>query len=184
MNALRLLLFCVVLGCACKSSQSSAPVTQAPDTVVAPAKESPRDVSDKDYVMPALPKARVTVTDVFRQRHVVDVEVAATTPSRTRGLMWRTALAETSGMLFIFPTEQPLRFWMRNTLIPLDMLFIRKNGTVLGVVENAEPQTEIGREVEGRSTYVLEVPGGWCKKRDIRAGAQATFEGLEFIAPE
>jgi uncharacterized protein len=183
-SLLRLLFIGFSFGSSCTSRQAAPPANHVPDTVVTPQAKAPRDVSDQDYVMPALPKARVTVTDVFRQRHVVDVEVAATTPSRTRGLMWRTALAETAGMLFIFPVEQPLRFWMRNTLIPLDMLFIRKNGTVLGVVENAEPQTETGREVEGASTYVLEVPGGWCKKRNIRAGAQVTFEGLDYIAAE
>src|SRR5262249_641458 len=77
--------------------------------------------------------------DVFGGAHRITVEIADTGALRTRGLMWRTELPEGTGMLFIFPSEVVQSFWMRNTLIPLDMLFIDKRGRVVGVVQAAEP---------------------------------------------
>ncbi len=186
----RLLVVIALLLGACKLSTGSFDNAKSPPTIVtskpvaavAPAR-SP-EVVDQDFVMPVLPRARVTLFDVYQGRHAVEVEVAATTPARTRGLMWRTELAANAGMLFIFPTEQPLTFWMKNTLIPLDMLFIKKDGTVAGIVENAVPQTLSPRGVADASTFVLEVAGGWCAERKIRAGSKVLFEQLQNILPE
>ena len=98
--------------------------------------------------------------------------------------MWRTSLAPTTGMLFVFPFEEVQSFWMRNTLISLDMLFITRAGVVAGIVENAEPQTLKGRSVGRPTLYVLEVPGGWSAKQGIRAGSHVGFEGLPLRSPE
>src|SRR5688500_15283560 len=107
-----------------------------------------------------MPKAKITLTDAFKGTHVVDVEVASTSATRTRGMMWRTSIESGKWMLFIFPSEQPLSFWMRNTLIPLDMIFIGKDLKVTGVISQAEPKTMTSRGVRTPSLYVLEVPGG------------------------
>lgn len=127
--------------------------------------------------MPALPKAKVTLTDAFKGTHVVEVEVCANAASRTRGMMWRTSLEQGKGMLFIFANEQPLSFWMRNTLIPLDMIFIAKDLKVTGIVSQAEPKTLTSRGVNTPSLYVLEVPGGWADKAGIKVGGEVKLEG-------
>jgi uncharacterized membrane protein (UPF0127 family) len=167
----------VVLLAACRT-ESAPPVNATPTPKAAPAPAS-TDVTDELYVMRALPHARVTLTDVYGGKHPIDVELATDNDSRTRGLMWRKALADGVGMLFIFPGDSVHSFWMRNTLIPLDMLFITVEGTVAGIVENATPQTLSARTVGKPSRYVLEVPGGWCEQKAIKAGSVALFEGLK-----
>jgi uncharacterized membrane protein (UPF0127 family) len=108
----------------------------------------------------------------------VDVEVARTPAEQERGLMFRERLAPGTGMLFVFPASQDHVFWMRNTLIPLDMIFIDERGVVVGVVERAEPLSERGRSAGAPSRYVLEVPGGFAAEHGVRAGDRARLEGI------
>jgi uncharacterized membrane protein (UPF0127 family) len=102
----------------------------------------------------------------------LQVELALTDGDRERGLMFRRSLPEGTGMLFVFPAAAPHTFWMKNTLIPLDMIFAATDGAVLGCVQRAEPMTLTGRHVEGASRYVLEVPGGWCAEHGVGPGAR------------
>lgn len=139
------------------------------------------DPTAEKYPAPKLPEARVLLSDAYGGQHRVEVEVAHTGPSRERGLMWRTSLAEGRGMLFLFPRQEEHSFWMRNTLIPLDMLFIDRDKKVVGIVERAEPKTLVSRAVGAPSQFVLEVPGGYCEKAGIRAGSAVIFEGTSMI---
>jgi uncharacterized membrane protein (UPF0127 family) len=134
--------------------------------------------------MPPLLHARVTLSDAFGGKHVIDAEVSSTRDQRTRGLMWRTDLAEGTGMLFIFPVEEELSFWMKNTLIPLDMIFIRKDRTIVGIVERAEPKT-LSPRTPGPvpAQYVLEVSAGYCEKIGLKPGLTVHFEGLQGVVP-
>jgi uncharacterized protein len=108
----------------------------------------------------------------------VSVEVVYTTPKIERGLMYREHLAPDAGMLFFMGTEHDHAFYMRNTLIPLDMIFITKEMTIAGVVANAEPKTETLRRVGKTSLYVLEVNGGWAAAHQAITGAKVRFEHL------
>jgi uncharacterized membrane protein (UPF0127 family) len=92
--------------------------------------------------------------------------------------MFREHLPPDQGMLFLMEKEKPWAFWMRNTLIPLDMIFIAKDMTIAGIVENAEPRTETLREVKAPSLYVLEVNGGYCAAHRVTTGAKVRFEGV------
>jgi uncharacterized protein len=112
--------------------------------------------------------------------HVFSVELAVTEEQRARGLMFRKELPEGKGMLFDFKVEQEAGFWMQNTLIPLDMIFIRADGRILRIAENTEPlSTKIipsGGPVRG----VLEVIGGTARKLGIAPGdvvAHPIFSG-------
>ena len=164
-------------GCANAEGKKAPPPAPGPARAIT-------DVTDKDYVGPALPRGRVTLFDAQGKKHPVDVEVAATNPTRTRGLMWRTSLDDGTGMLFIFSDEQMLSFWMRNTLISLDMLFIDKDLNVVGIVENAAPQTLDSRGVGKSALFVLEVPAGYCKRMGVVAGSKVVLEGVGNIVVE
>jgi len=108
---------------------------------------------------------------------VFSVELASNNQERSKGLMFRRELGSNEGMLFLFPEERKLSFWMKNTLIPLDMLFISKDWRVVGIVESAPPLTEDPRGVESQSQYVLEVAGGTCARLGISAGARVRVDG-------
>jgi uncharacterized membrane protein (UPF0127 family) len=106
------------------------------------------------------------------------VELAISRDEQSRGLMFRQHLDADAGMLFVNDAPSPLVFWMKNTLIPLDMIFIGADRRIVGVVENAEPQTETPRRVNGLSQYVLEIAGGLASKLGIQAGQRVEFQGV------
>ena len=108
----------------------------------------------------------------------VNVEVVSTDAKIMRGLMYRQFLPPDDGMLFLMGKEYDWQFYMRNTLIPLDMIFIKQDMTIAGIVENAEPRTETLRQVDAPSLYVLEVNGGWAAQHHIMAGAKVRFDNL------
>ena len=102
--------------------------------------------------------------------HVFSVEVVDNDADRAKGLMYRKELPEGKGMLFDFKTEQEASFWMENTYIPLDMIFIRGNGTILRIAENTEPLSTRLIPSGGRVRGVLEVIAGTARKLGIAPG--------------
>jgi uncharacterized membrane protein (UPF0127 family) len=108
----------------------------------------------------------------------VAVEVVSTPAMIERGLMYREHLPPEQGMLFLMNEERSWPFWMHNTLIPLDLIYIKKAMTIAGIVENAEPRTDTLRQVDEPSVYVLEVNGGYCAAHKVAAGAKVRFEGV------
>ena len=98
------------------------------------------------------------------------VEIADTEELRERGLMFRQRLPEDRGMLFDFQEPRPVAMWMKNTYIPLDMLFIRKDGTIAYIAENTVPQSLDTIGITEPVLAVLELAGGVTKKHGIRAG--------------
>lgn len=109
----------------------------------------------------------------------VKVEIADTPAKREIGLMYRKRLAPDAGMIFIFPKALPVRFWMKNTEIPLDMIFANGEGRIIGIVTNAAPYSERLLAVEGNSKYVLEVNAGFCKRFGVKAGDYLEFRGFK-----
>ena len=93
--------------------------------------------------------------------------------------MYREKLEPGRGMLFIFDHPQHLEFWMHNTYIPLDMIFIGADKRVVGVIEKAAPLTNDPRGVEGNSLYVLEVPGGYATAHRIGPGIQVELAAID-----
>ncbi len=127
-------------------------------------------VTDDDAVV------RIPVTVHTSEGPVIfQAELADDEDERTRGMMFRESNAEKNGMLFLFPAEQQRVFWMKNTLISLDIIFIRADRTILGIAANAEPETETKQWVRGQSQFVLEINGGLAAKKGIRAGQKVTF---------
>lgn len=106
--------------------------------------------------------------------HSFLVELAASDQERARGLMYRKELPEGRGMLFDFKREQEVGFWMKNTYIPLDMIFIRADGTIRRIAANTEPLSERTVSAGGPVRYVLEVIGGTARKLGIEPGDKVT----------
>jgi len=102
--------------------------------------------------------------------HVFAVEMALTPEQQAKGLMYRRSLPEGQGMLFDFQREQPTSFWMKNTYIPLDMIFIRGDGRILRIAENTVPLSEALVPSGGPVRAVLEVSGGTARKLGIAPG--------------
>jgi uncharacterized membrane protein (UPF0127 family) len=102
--------------------------------------------------------------------HVFTVEIADTEAAREKGLMFRKTMPPGQGMLFDFHREAPVGFWMKNTYIPLDMIFIRGNGRIANIAENAKPLSETVIPSDGAVLAVLEVAGGTARKLGIVAG--------------
>jgi len=118
------------------------------------------------------PTLRSEPLDIVTQRGVQHfvVEIADTDAARERGLMFRKHLAGDRGMLFDFKTPQTVAFWMKNTLIPLDMVFIAPNGRVLSIARNATPMSETPIPSDGVVLGVLEIRGGRAAELDVEPG--------------
>jgi uncharacterized membrane protein (UPF0127 family) len=127
---------------------------------------------------PAASAPRVVVETTGGAKHVVRVEIARAPAEQQKGLMHRTHLDADAGMLFLFEASAVHSFWMMNTLIPLDMIFIDDEGRIVGIVERAEPRTTVGRSVGVPSRYVLEVNGGWSKEHGVAKGDRVRFENV------
>ncbi|NVJ96813.1 MAG: DUF192 domain-containing protein [Alphaproteobacteria bacterium] len=112
----------------------------------------------------------LTVETADGTEHHFGVELALTPEARAQGLMFRRELGPNKGMLFVFPDADRRSFWMKNTYIPLDIIFIRRNGTIANIVESAEPETLTSRSSTGRASAVLEIPGGRAAELGIKAG--------------
>jgi uncharacterized membrane protein (UPF0127 family) len=107
--------------------------------------------------------------------HVFSVEIADTEAAREKGLMFRKKLPEGQGMLFDFHQAQQVSFWMKNTYIPLDMIFIQGNGRILRIAENTEPLSLQLIPSGGPVLAVLEVIGGTARKLGMAPGDRVAF---------
>jgi len=132
---------------------------------------------------PASPSAATVAIDTGGRRVAFRVEVAVTPEEHARGLMYRSQLADDAGMIFVFEEPSVQRFWMKNTLIPLDMIFIGTNRKIVGVVENAAPETESERTVGAPSQYVLEIGGGLAARLGIHRGEPVDFQNVPSPSP-
>jgi len=126
------------------------------------------------YAADALPKSAVTLPNGA----VYSVEVPQTQAERERGLMFRSSLAPRNGMLFIFPQTGPLEFWMKNTLIPLDLIWLNEQKRVVYIRPEAppckaDPCPTYSPGVPSR--YVLEIPAGAAKQEGLGLGSLLKF---------
>lgn len=100
------------------------------------------------------------------------VEIADEPRERAQGLMHRESMAPAHGMLFDFGESRPVSMWMKNTLIPLDMLFIDEDGIIVNIIARTEPHSLESRPSDGPVRYTLELLGGVADLAGIRAGDQ------------
>ena len=110
------------------------------------------------------------------------IEIADDPDEQARGLMFRPALPADAGMLFIFDPPRPANFWMRNTMIPLDMIFIDDTGRVESIAERSDPYSERVSSSQGDVRAVLEINGGLSRQFGIGPGAQVIHPAFENAA--
>lgn len=114
-----------------------------------------------------------------RPLQTIDIEIADTDLARAQGLMWRRAMEENQGMLFLMETEEPQSFWMLNTYIPLDILFVNAQREIVTIRDNTQPQSLGAVTSDAPALYVVEVNAGFCVRHGIQLG-----DRIEFVRQE
>jgi uncharacterized membrane protein (UPF0127 family) len=158
-----------------------APPTKKPECLVPTPAEAPGPVPPPasaarcpaDPEPPSmLPVQRIRFDEA---QATVSAEIARSPHDLEKGLMYRMKMPEDSGMLFRLGERTIHRFWMHNTCIPLDLMFIDEDGTIVGIVENAPTLNDDERSVACRSSFVLEVNAGYTRRHGVRAGQHVTL---------
>lgn len=106
---------------------------------------------------------------------VIDIEIADNDQKTTQGLMYRSSMPQNAGMLFLMPREDIQGFWMRNTYIPLDMIFVNSNKQIVTIHANTTPMNESSYISTAPALYVVEVNAGYCNKNNIKEGDLIDF---------
>ena len=104
------------------------------------------------------------------------LELAETAAETAQGMMYRRSVPEGTGMLFIMTEERPQSFWMRNTYVPLDIIYVSSEGRVVSIQANAQPLNETPLPSEGPAKYVLEIAGGRSAALGITPGTQLLWK--------
>ncbi|WP_374445587.1 DUF192 domain-containing protein [Stella sp.] len=120
----------------------------------------------------------LTIETADGRRHAFTVELALTDRQQMQGLMYRRSLAPDRGMLFVYERDQPIAMWMKNTYIPLDMLFLEADGRIINIIADVPPQTLDSRPSEGPARAALELPAGTAARLGIRPGDRVVHERL------
>lgn len=107
---------------------------------------------------------------------MITIQIADNDQERAEGLMWRKYMPENEGMLFIFDHQEIQTFWMKNTYIPLDMIFADKSGVIVSIHKDAAPLDETTISSGTPAQYVVEVNAGFCSQYGIKAGDRIEFE--------
>lgn len=136
------------------------------------------DMEPSDDAASVTSPAGLPIGKVFVNDHTFQVEIAATYDARLTGLMGRESLAPDAGMLFVFEQPQHLSFWMKDTLIPLDIAFIRANGTIESI-DTMQPLTLNSHRSGEAVPLALEIPAGTFERLDITPNDQVTIVGLK-----
>jgi hypothetical protein len=100
----------------------------------------------------------------------IDIEIANTEEKRMQGLMFRSSMSDSAGMLFTFPSETPQEFWMKNTIISLDIVYVNTKKEIVSIQKYAEPYSERPLPSYKPATYVVEVNAGFCDNHRIGEG--------------
>ena len=100
----------------------------------------------------------------------LNIEVADDDATRGQGLMYRSKMKESEGMLFIFDKSEPQSFWMKNTIMSLDIIYVDENNTIVTIHKNTQPYSEAQIPSYKNSKFVVEVNAGYCERHNIREG--------------
>jgi uncharacterized membrane protein (UPF0127 family) len=152
-------------------------VRESPKVAKRPVPKSPDPNCPKDPEKPG-PLRTGKVSFEGDKPTTITVEIAEKEHDRERGLMYRKSMGDDHGMIFWFEDKSNHAFWMHNTCIPLDMLYIDDDGLIVGIEENTPTMSDDTFEVGCDSKYVLEVNAGWTRAHGVRAGQRVRIEGI------
>lgn len=125
----------------------------------------------------AFPKGELTIQSGSKT-HKFTVEIAHTRDQRAQGLMWRRKVPRKTGMLFLHPSDKILQMWMKNTLVPLDMLFIDRSGTIVQIKERTVPHSTAVISSRQKARAVLELAGGTVSRLGVKPGDRVLHEAF------
>jgi uncharacterized protein len=146
-----------------------------------PQRPTPNQVSSKPLTEPQFKKeGELVFLDKETKREVknIDIEIAEKSLERQQGLMYRKSMPDSVGMLFIFEREELQSFWMKDTYISLDILYVSEENEIMTIYRNTKPQSEESLFSYKNSKYVVEVLGGFCDNYKIEEGDFIRFEKL------
>ena len=152
----------------------AAPVADAPAPSATPESSAPA-------AAPAATSSGITKEGVVaflrggQQLRKIDVEIAENDAERAKGLMFRPYLSDSVGMLFVFEYATPQSFWMKNTMISLDIIYVDSGKKIVSIQKNAKPYSEESLPSYGEAQYVVEVNGGYCDKYGVKVGDAIAF---------
>jgi len=140
-----------------------------------------------DQALPRHPESGLPIIPLTIQSsgktHAFRVEVAESRAEQAKGLMFRRSMGANEGMLFPFDAPREASFWMKNTVIPLDIIFIGADQRILNIEAEAVPYSEAPRSSQGKAAAVLELIGGRAAQLGIGAGDKVEFQSAKRLAP-
>ncbi len=164
--------YCVAQNTNQATPPESIKIPPLPDSAEQPAQESSKDL------------ANIAIVTSGNEQHNFKVEIADTFEDTRKGLMFRRTLDADKGMLFIFDVEQERRFWMKNTYIPLDIIFIRSDGVIRHIAHMTTPHSLEHIPSNGPALAVLEIAGGQAKQRNINIGDRVSHSVFKATGAE
>lgn len=169
-------LFCLLLALGC--SNNEPPKAESPEKELEGTNFVPKiDRQSKNRWIPldAYDKKFVVIND-----HRIKVYIADSIDKRTEGLMYVSdkELKDDEGMLFIFDQEEPLSFWMKNTIIPLDIAYIDKNGKIVDI-KQMQPLRETGYPSKHPAQYAIEMKQGWFQNKKVKIGDSVDLSEIQ-----
>lgn len=135
--------------------------------------------SETQHAQAQLPTEKLTITTEDKKQHEFVVEVASTPEQQQQGEMFRNSVPEMRGMLFVWPMPQESLMWMKNTLVPLDMIFIGPDKTIHAIEENTVPQSLAQISSHGLVIAALELKGGESKRLGLKVGDKVSSPSLK-----
>ncbi len=152
------------------SATSAAPTTSAPDTAAAP---TPAANTEPIF----LSEGELSFKDANgKELTKIEIEIVENDADRQKGLMFRKQMLESRGMLFIFDAEEPQSFWMHNTYVSLDIIYVGKDFKVVSIQKNAKTLNDTPLPSDAPAQYVVEVNAGFSEKFGIKKGVLIEFK--------
>lgn len=163
-----------IAGCNSGNNNADAADTAAATPVTATETPSGNNVNGPEFVKQG-ELAIISKTDTIRK---IEIQLALTTEQQNDGLMFRKSMTDDQGMLFVFPNEEERSFWMRNTYIPLDIVYINDKMEIISVQKYTTPLSMQGLPSFKPAKYVLEVNAGFCDKYHVGAGDKIGYRAM------